>query len=139
MKKSPTYSSATAQFVSESLVDAGKPFEEDFPKNSRATRLKSGPQSGWRQIFPELDRAAWFSMEEARARILKGQPSSLTVCWKSVRCGSAGRNLGLPDALRSQLSLNQQEAIMGFGKGALLWLIGIPLPIILLLALFMHH
>jgi hypothetical protein len=31
------------------------------------------------------------------------------------------------------------EAVMGFGKGALLWLIGIPLPIILLLALFMHH
>jgi hypothetical protein len=31
------------------------------------------------------------------------------------------------------------EATMGFGKGALLWLIGIPLPIILLLALFMHH
>jgi len=28
---------------------------------------------------------------------------------------------------------------MGFGKGALLWLIGIPLPIIILLALFMHH
>jgi hypothetical protein len=27
---------------------------------------------------------------------------------------------------------------MGFGKGALLWLIGIPLPIILLLALFWH-
>jgi hypothetical protein len=31
------------------------------------------------------------------------------------------------------------EATMGFGKGALLWLIGVPLPIILLLALFMHH
>jgi hypothetical protein len=28
---------------------------------------------------------------------------------------------------------------MSFGKGALLWLIGIPLPIILLLAVFMHH
>jgi hypothetical protein len=28
---------------------------------------------------------------------------------------------------------------MGFGKGALLWLIGIPLPIILLLALFMNR
>jgi len=28
---------------------------------------------------------------------------------------------------------------MTFGKGILLWLIGIPLPIILLLALFMHH
>jgi hypothetical protein len=31
------------------------------------------------------------------------------------------------------------EAAMGFGKGALLWLIGIPLPIILLIAIFMHH
>jgi hypothetical protein len=31
------------------------------------------------------------------------------------------------------------EADMGFGRGALLWLIGIPLPIILLLAMFMHH
>jgi hypothetical protein len=29
-----------------------------------------------------------------------------------------------------------KEATMSFGKGALLWLIGIPLPIILLLALF---
>jgi len=28
---------------------------------------------------------------------------------------------------------------MGFGKGALLWLLGVPLPIILLLAVFWHH
>jgi len=28
---------------------------------------------------------------------------------------------------------------MGFGRGALLWLIGIPLPIIILLALFWHR
>jgi hypothetical protein len=35
--------------------------------------------------------------------------------------------------------LCQQEADMGFGRGALLWLIGIPLPIILLIAIFMHH
>jgi hypothetical protein len=32
-----------------------------------------------------------------------------------------------------------KEAVMGFGRGALLWLLGIPLPIILILALFMHH
>jgi hypothetical protein len=32
-----------------------------------------------------------------------------------------------------------KEAAMGFGKGALLWLIGIPLPIIILLALFMNR
>jgi hypothetical protein len=31
------------------------------------------------------------------------------------------------------------ERIMTFGKGALLWLLGVPLPIILLLALFWHH
>jgi hypothetical protein len=31
---------------------------------------------------------------------------------------------------------SREEKIMGFGKGALLWLLGIPLPIILLLALF---
>jgi hypothetical protein len=33
----------------------------------------------------------------------------------------------------------RQEDIMGFGRGLLLWLIGIPIPIIILLALFWHH
>jgi hypothetical protein len=33
----------------------------------------------------------------------------------------------------------REEDIMGFGRGALLWLLGVPLPIILLLALFWHH
>jgi hypothetical protein len=32
-----------------------------------------------------------------------------------------------------------EEANMGLGRGALLWLLGVPLPIVLLLALFMHH
>jgi hypothetical protein len=31
------------------------------------------------------------------------------------------------------------EIVMGLGRGALLWLLGIPLPIIILLALFWHH
>ncbi len=31
------------------------------------------------------------------------------------------------------------EDAMGFGRGLLLWLLGIPLPIIILLAIFMHH
>jgi hypothetical protein len=34
------------------------------------------------------------------------------------------------------ISLKLVEANMGFGRGALLWMIGIPLPIILLLFLF---
>jgi hypothetical protein len=33
----------------------------------------------------------------------------------------------------------QKELTMGFGKGVLLWLLGIPIPIIILLALFWHH
>jgi hypothetical protein len=32
-----------------------------------------------------------------------------------------------------------RRSIMGFGRGALLWLLGVPLPIIILLALFWHH
>ena len=31
------------------------------------------PRSGKRQEFPEVDRAAWFSIELAREKILKGQ------------------------------------------------------------------
>jgi hypothetical protein len=31
------------------------------------------------------------------------------------------------------------EDIMGFGRGILLWLLGVPIPIIILLALFWHH
>jgi hypothetical protein len=32
-----------------------------------------------------------------------------------------------------------RRTIMGFGRGALLWLLGVPLPIIILLALFWHN
>ncbi len=31
-----------------------------------------------------------------------------------------------------------KEVVMGFGRGILLWLIGVPIPIIILLALFFH-
>jgi hypothetical protein len=31
------------------------------------------------------------------------------------------------------------EEDMDFGKGVLLWLLGVPLPVILLIALFWHH
>jgi predicted NUDIX family NTP pyrophosphohydrolase len=43
-------------------------------------RLKSNmfsvewpPRSGRRQMFPEVDRAAWFTLAQAREKILKGQ------------------------------------------------------------------
>jgi predicted NUDIX family NTP pyrophosphohydrolase len=35
------------------------------------------PKSGKMQEFPEVDRAGWFSLEEARERILKGQSGFL--------------------------------------------------------------
>jgi hypothetical protein len=38
-----------------------------------------------------------------------------------------------------RLSVNAMEENMGLGRGALLWLLGVPLPIIILLALFWHH
>jgi len=31
------------------------------------------------------------------------------------------------------------EKVMGLGRGILLWLLGVPLPIVILLALFWHH
>jgi hypothetical protein len=33
----------------------------------------------------------------------------------------------------------QEEDAMGFGRGVLFWLLGIPIPIIILLAIFWHH
>jgi hypothetical protein len=41
--------------------------------------------------------------------------------------------------MRVKFSSKKLEATMGFGRGALLWLLGVPLPIIILLALFWHH
>src|SRR6202051_2651760 len=35
--------------------------------------------------------------------------------------------------------ITHEERAMGFGRGVLLWLLGVPLPFIILLALFWHH
>jgi predicted NUDIX family NTP pyrophosphohydrolase len=40
---------------------------------SNTFELEWPPRSGRRQSFPEVDRAAWFDLAEARIRILKGQ------------------------------------------------------------------
>ena len=40
---------------------------------SNTFELEWPPKSGRRQSFPEVDRAAWFTPEEARQRILRGQ------------------------------------------------------------------
>jgi hypothetical protein len=35
--------------------------------------------------------------------------------------------------------MQTMEVDMGFGRGVLLWILGIPIPVIILLALFWHH
>jgi predicted NUDIX family NTP pyrophosphohydrolase len=40
---------------------------------SNTFEMEWPPRSGRRQRFPEVDRAAWFTMSEARAKILRGQ------------------------------------------------------------------
>ena len=40
---------------------------------SNAFEIEWPPRSGRLQEFPEVDRAEWFSLEEARRRILEGQ------------------------------------------------------------------
>ncbi|WP_442894554.1 NUDIX domain-containing protein [Bradyrhizobium sp. AZCC 1588] len=40
---------------------------------SNTFEMEWPPRSGRRQSFPEIDRASWFSVAEARLKILKGQ------------------------------------------------------------------
>lgn len=51
-------------------------FEADFDATgirSNTFSMEWPPRSGRRQEFPEVDRAEWFPLTEARRRILKGQ------------------------------------------------------------------
>ncbi len=44
---------------------------------SNTFEMEWPPRSGRRQAFPEVDRAAWFAFDEARAKILPGQAGFL--------------------------------------------------------------
>jgi predicted NUDIX family NTP pyrophosphohydrolase len=43
------------------------------------------PRSGREQAFPEVDRAAWFTIEEAALKILKGQQPILEALLEKIR------------------------------------------------------
>src|SRR5437762_7039334 len=50
--------------------------EEDWDPaslQSSTSEMEWPPRSGQRQSFPEIDRASWFGIAEARLKILKGQ------------------------------------------------------------------
>jgi predicted NUDIX family NTP pyrophosphohydrolase len=40
---------------------------------SNSFTLEWPPRSGRREAFPEIDRAQWYSLSEARAKLHKGQ------------------------------------------------------------------
>jgi predicted NUDIX family NTP pyrophosphohydrolase len=50
------------------------------------------PRSGRRQAFPEVDRAAWFSLEEARNRILEGQRPLLDALARALADGGSAQD-----------------------------------------------
>ena len=48
------------------------------------------PRSGRRQSFPEIDRASWFGIAEARLKILKGQAVFLDYLLETLGRGEGG-------------------------------------------------
>jgi predicted NUDIX family NTP pyrophosphohydrolase len=53
-------------WAAEGDLDAAAAVSNTFP-------LEWPPRSGRIQEFPEIDRAAWFGVDEARAKLVKGQ------------------------------------------------------------------
>lgn len=56
---------------------------------SNEFELEWPPRSGQRQHFPEVDRAQWFGLEEARSRILPAQAPLLDRLRSLVAAGQA--------------------------------------------------
>jgi len=52
---------------------------------SNAFTLEWPPKSGKMSEFPEIDRAAWFSPEDARRKILKGQRAVLDALFARLK------------------------------------------------------
>ena len=55
---------------------------------SNAFEIEWPPRSGRTQAFPEVDRAAWFTLDEARGKILAGQRPLLDALAAHDRQGS---------------------------------------------------
>lgn len=54
---------------------------------SNMFQMEWPPKSGRTQSFPELDRAAWFDLTQARAKILKGQVVFLDRLLQALEAG----------------------------------------------------
>jgi len=81
------------------------------------------------------ERASWRCSWNESRRSQGGHPCKIF--------GTSGSPVGYR-AGYSNISIkyrgeNNRRVVMGLGRGALLWLIGVPLPVIILIALFWHH
>jgi predicted NUDIX family NTP pyrophosphohydrolase len=65
-------------FAAEGDVDVGRIVSNTFA-------LEWPPRSGRMQAFPEIDRAAWFSLDEARTKIVAGQRALLDKLRELIR------------------------------------------------------
>ena len=54
---------------------------------SNTFEIEWPPRSGMMQAFPEIDRATWFTLDEARARIVAGQRPILDALAQHTRQG----------------------------------------------------
>lgn len=102
------------------------------------------------QILPACHGIApllnW-SGEKPASKMLVPSPPGALLCVEKIipAVGPLARAASPNTFLRNVIATiastchNREEEAMGFGRGALLWLLGVPLPIILLLALFWHH
>jgi predicted NUDIX family NTP pyrophosphohydrolase len=57
---------------------------------SNSFEIEWPPKSGRRRSFPEIDRAEWFSLDEAHDKLLKGQLKFLDLLARQLRARPAG-------------------------------------------------
>ncbi len=64
------------------------------PKQMRSSTfsMEWPPRSGKRQNFPEVDRAEWFGIEQARKKILEGQLPLIAEVENMLSKGTRGRS-----------------------------------------------
>jgi hypothetical protein len=111
-----------------------------------------GPHAGWLRVGVVTPRSrlrvdkcyfgvrALRALERAVRRSLADRSvRRATEAWVRHRRDTVASREAVWNSGRRDKFYSKQEAHMGFGRGALLWLLGVPLPIIILLALFWHH
>lgn len=72
---------------------------------SNVFEMEWPPKSGRRQEFPEVDRAAWFTIPEAQERIISGQVAFLThlATLLGVSTQSSGKKANTPQGSQGTL------------------------------------